>query len=276
MADNVTGGYNRPIPQQAMRTIETQLMQHIDTQRKRKEEEEELLQLDPWDITLRYKQNSNPSDDITNCNDRFYSFDLNNSTSDVQQVMPAANYPRPPGTAIRQRSSSKTQDYSHVAMSDGVGLQQLSLFESPSQSPRTQRQIHNNIVPTGKPLVNTEHDACHYSLVLSGLTIALLETNPIHTYSTDQFTAGSGSEFTTGSGSGNLMNDSELFESVHSHFSNDSLSSNFEYCSIDEGGLDPGKYFVSVQDILHGRVGKHDIERHQEQLGRVLPADHLL
>ena len=48
-------GHNRPIPQQAMKNIETQLQQHIDREQRRKREREETLKQDPWQLPVDQK-----------------------------------------------------------------------------------------------------------------------------------------------------------------------------------------------------------------------------
>lgn len=229
-----------------MRTIETQLVQHIESQKKLRQAEIEQQQLDPWDISSRKKQSlpPPPTDEV------FYSFDLN---SDYQNGLPTKS--RSGGTIFSQHQLRSAQLSSRVQLGEGVGLQQLSPSLSPSTSPQNMRRAQN------KPKTdnNLEDELCRYTLILSGVTLVLLEANPIHTYS--QL-------------SGRALQESDVFSSVQSQFS--TSSSSLEYCSMDEGGLDPVKYFESVHDILCGRVTRYDVMKHQEQLGRVLPTDHLL
>lgn len=229
-AGGTAPGQNRPIPHQAMRTIETQLVAHMETQRKLKQIERENQQLDPWEIN---KKLSTHCVSTATSNDVFYSFDLNSDDTSTT-----------PGATIYDQHELRSPLLTNVPFSDGVGLQQLS-------SPKGFR--HN------QPKHN-EGELIHYSLVIGGVTLTLLETNPIHTYHTTS--------------NKTSLQDSELFSSVRSHLSHEEEEE--EYCSMDQGGLDPIKYFESVSDILHGRVSKSDIMRHHEHLGRVLPADHLL
>ena len=48
------------------------------------------------------------------------------------------------------------------------------------------------------------------------------------------------------------------------------------YSSLDEGGLDPHKYFRGMAGILTGGVNRNILRENQEELGQLLPSDHLL
>ena len=45
---------------------------------------------------------------------------------------------------------------------------------------------------------------------------------------------------------------------------------------MDEGGLDPVKYFDTVAALLEEGVSRKVLQRKQEELSQVLPSDHLL
>jgi hypothetical protein len=45
---------------------------------------------------------------------------------------------------------------------------------------------------------------------------------------------------------------------------------------VDEGGLDPMKYFETVSALLEGGVNRKVLQNKQEELSQVLPNDHLL
>lgn len=264
-------GRSRPIPQQAMRTIETQLMHHIDSQRKKKIAEEELLQRDPWDISARSKLSSMSESVHSTHNEAFYSFDLDSTSVDDQSSMSVPKSKFSQTTTSQPRIIHKHKSVlPHVHLGDGVGLQQLS---PPSSSPQNSRRHWNRQNRAHTSLSFSEHDVCRYALTLSGVTVTLLEANPIHTY--PQHANNLQDSFPV-SMQGSETHSTDSFASVHTHPSTDSLSSSLEYCSLDEGGLDPGKYFDSMVDLLHGRIGRQEIKNCQDQLGRVLPADHLL
>ena len=284
----VATGYNRPIPQQAMRRIETQLVEHMETQRKLRQAERERQQLDPWDHISNQNSKASPTT-LTPSNDEvFYSFDLNSDEHDSANRMKA----RPGGTSfasgggiINQRQIITRQPLEdQFQLGGGVGLQQLSGLSSspsPSSSPHNGRRGGTKREEMG----GRGDELCHYTLVLSGITVALLEANPIHTYSRSSShdrIGGGGGRGGGGGGGGEgslLMQESDMFMSAQSHVGtsvSSPLSGSEEYRSLDEGGLDPVKYFESVWDILNGRVNRQSVGRHQEQLGRVLPTDHLL
>ena len=268
----LASGFNRPIPQQAMRTIETQLAEHMETQKKLRQAERERQQLDPWDhMSTLNKESPTTSDEV------FYSFDLNSEEQDTTTRTTRGAGPFGGGGGggrVFNQQTIKTRQplMNQFQLGGGVGLQQLSgvspLTLSPSSSPLNNRRGGSR--RKGEELAGGGGgDLCRYTLVFSGLTLALLEANPVHTYSSSSRAKGESSL---------LMQDSEMFQSAQSHVgtSPPSSLSTEEYRSLDEGGLDPVKYFESVWDILHGRVNKYNVGRYQEQLGRVLPTDHLL
>jgi len=89
-----------------------------------------------------------------------------------------------------------------------------------------------------------------YSLTLNGATIALLEANPAHTYTTKL--------------------------SKQSSLSSLDRQTESPPTSMDEGGLDPVWYFELVAEWLSEGVHWHSYQQYQKQLAQFLPADHLL
>ena len=134
-----------------------------------------------------------------------------------------------------------SHELSDIELSKGVGLQQFSL--SPSASP-SQLKRQRPSVGGGE----SELEVCRYSLTVGGVTCVLLEANPVHTHST----------------------------ASHPDSQPASLGSSTEYCSLDESGLDPVKYFSAVGEVLKGGVNRAALQANQEELGQILPADHLL
>ena len=235
-----TPGHSRPIPKQDMKTIEAQLVNHIDVQRKKKMAEEELLQLDPWDISARKKLNDMSESSYSTGSEMFYSFDLLNQGAEKSDHSPK-------GVA------SRVSDFH----SDGRGV---GLEQPPSS------RLHPPT--TNKPSsCSVADDVCVYSFAFGGFTCAVLENRPVHTHITRS----------NGRVSGGSDNTSETdsYSSAKADADPNSLCSS-ELCSLDEGGLDPFKYFDCVKDILKGRVGRREIKSCENKLGQVLPADHLL
>ena len=83
----------------------------------------------------------------------------------------------------------------------------------------------------------------------------MLEADPVYTYTTPGLTrrtAGSPASGTEG-------------DSIYGRYS-----------SVDEGGLDPMRYFESMAVLLKAGVNRRVLQSTQEELAQVLPADHLL
>ena len=252
----VNPGYNRPIPQQDMKTIEKQLVHHIDFERNKKKVEEEILQLDPWDISSRKLM----SDSVqSNSSDLFYSFDLNTTDESSRGLEP----PHPPSGRLTKGAKCRNNpDMANIQLGDGVGLQQLSPSSSPFSPIKGVHRSRSSFAhaPQTQTVISNEEVVCKYSCSLSGLTCAILESNPVHTYMNNP--------------TGKSYDKQET--KTGSNTDPDSLSSSPEYCSLDEGGLNPYKYFDCVENILKGRVGRREVQSCRDQLGKVLPADHLL
>ena len=144
-----------------------------------------------------------------------------------------------------------SQELSDIELTKGVGLQQFSLTNlhggaSPSASPSQVRRQRSSVGGGGN---ENDLDICRYSLTVGGVTCVLLEANPVHTHSSTV-----------------SRPDSQPT----------SLGSSTEYCSLDESGLDPVKYFSAVGEVLKGGVNRAALQANQEELGQILPADHLL
>ncbi len=233
-----TPGLSRPIPEHDMRTIETQLINHIDVQRKKKMAEEELLQLDPWDITARRTEST-----FNNKSEMFYSFDLQNQeppdhhTSMGVAISNGERLAHPPTSRLRPTHN------------DGVTNTDQSVHPSPSSN------VHS-----------VTDEVCIYSMTCGGLTCAILENTPVHTHITRS----------TGGKMSPSDSETDSYSSAKADTDSGSLGSVPELCSLDEGGLDPFKYFDCVKDILNGRVGRREVKNCEKMLGQVLPADHIL
>ena len=107
-----------------------------------------------------------------------------------------------------------------------------------------------------------EHDICRYSFTISGITLALLEADPMHTHSTPAAQHSSPPTF---------LRKSPSPPSQSSH-----RNSGGGLSSVDEGGLDPMKYFETVSVLLEEGINRKVLQNKQEELSQVLPNDHLL
>ena len=106
-----------------------------------------------------------------------------------------------------------------------------------------------------------EHDVCKYSFTVSGITLALLEVDPMHTHCAPA----------AQSSSPPVQRKSPSPTSQSSP-----KSSNASLSSVDEGGLDPMKYFETVSVLLEEGINRKVLQNKQEELSQVLPNDHLL
>ena len=229
-----------------MRTIETQLIDHIDVQRKKKMAEEELLQLDPWDITARNNSNGLTESTYSNRSEMFYSFDLHNQELDDRSSKGVATNN---GDNLVHSPLSRLHPTPHDLSKDQL------------VNPLSSTKVHSN--PHG-----LADEVCIYSLTCGGLTCAILENTPVHTHNTR-----SNGDKVSPSDNGS---EADSYSSAKADVDAGSLGSTSELCSLDEGGLDPFKYFDCVKDILKGRVGRKEIKNCEKILGQVLPADHIL
>ena len=250
-------GHNRPIHQRDMRTIETQLMHHINAQRKKKKEEEELLQLDPWDISARKKLNNMSESVYSTGSDMFYSFNLREGEEGDGQD----------SVQVSHTSRGVTSRYSDIHMGEGVGLEQLVSPPQTQHQSRLQDSLnHAKAQSTVNNQNSTNEDTCTYSITIGGITVAILESKPVHTHVGKTSNRATGESDASGS-------ETDSYSSAKADAEFSAVES---LCSLDGGGLDPFKYFDSIKDILRGRVCRKEIRNCEKQIGQVLPADHLL
>lgn len=258
-------GQNRPIPGSEMGRLESQLQHHVKEQRQKRQQREELLRADPWENSLR----GDLLESAYSSTDEFFQLDLNTSYSGHAEESSLEDS----FVSAKSRSGSIGTTHIHgrcvasemqnIPFHAGAGLQQLS--QSPpfpkSHSPLLQRvRSTSNTAASSvrsRRQSDSQHDVCKYTLTVSGITVALLETDPTYIYSTP--------------GVQRAWSSSSLGSSAGS----DGGSSG-QYCSLDEGGLDPMKYFEGVASCLKGGVNRRVVQGSEERLGQILPADHLL
>lgn len=265
---------SRPISHGDRTTIESQLARHQRQEQHQAKttplgpgKRQDLLDADPWENSIPHttpvKQPSTPSA----APDDFYSLDLESSLSSSavsertgmedsfasatsRLLRPVRGVELGARGSVHRRRLEGDDDLDVVIdLHGGVGLQQLSQSPAPlkpqrspaSPSPRSSPFLpHKPSTHQPKP---GPHPSCKCTLTLSGLTVALLEADPSHTYTSCQpgHSMGSGGE-----------------------------------ASMDEGGLDPVKYFELVSEQLKDGVNRHQLALHQEQLAQILPVDHLM
>ena len=199
--------------------------------------EDELLQLDPWDISARKRVNI-MTESVGS--EMFYSFDLQKHGDDEEEMNSSRS---PKGGALDNGR------YGEGAGLEGQATPRLHPPHRDSHFTPTTRQGSSAI------------DVCIYSVTLGGLTCAILENKPVHTH----VTRSNGRESEASS-------ETDSYSSARA----DSYSNSPELCSLDEGGLDPFKYFDCVMDIVSGNVGQREMKNCESKLGQVLPADHIL
>lgn len=259
-------------------------------------QKEELFQADPWENSL---QNGSMGESTYSSPDEFFSLDLNSSYTAAAMEKSAnmedslvsttsrfggggsSNLPQADTSHIHERCVSSNME--SIPLHEGEGLQQLS--ESPSlakklpATPPMQRSPPMQRPRSGGSNASTasnysrssgtrsrrhsesQQDLCKYTLTVSGVTVALLEANPLYTYTTP----GLPQEHSTSSTSPNSSIGSSVGSGCYGRYS-----------SVDEGGLDPMKYFETTAELLREGVNKVVLKSAQEKLARVLPNDHLL
>ena len=282
----------------------------------RLQKKQDLFDADPYDNSLtRHDQRiTNMTESMNSTADEFYSLDLGNSygasvatnmshsvqmedsfistTSQLSSQDISRPSTRQDGRHIHGRCVFGG-DVENVSFHDGAGLAQLSqsppygLKQSspyrtgngggvlPRTSPPMKRTRNNSSGSSShsgsrygshsgsnlyKHCSDTQHDICKYSITFSGITCALLETDPVYTYSS--------------SNSPGL--NSTLQGSSSPHLSSHRAREASGYSSMDEGGLDPLRYFEAVSDLLRDGVNRRVLQSRQEELSQVLPNDHLL
>ncbi len=303
-------GQSRPIPHAERSALESQLAQHQQLERQAKshqhKKQRDLLTSDPWDDPVSTHKNSKTTTDRfapmteSGNNEKFYSLDLNSSYSSSmadsmnesflsncntpahQHLDHPNDVPNPlktVGEGQRGRLGGKGILHRHglegddgVRFHEGVGLQQLSSgasevgcdpFAPPKAAPPVQKNSplkpHSSFLSKNEDPHSSSHrhyapsrsgSTSKYSLTLNGVTLALLEANPAHTYSTRL--------------------------SDHSSLSSLDKGTESPPTSMDQGGLDPVRYFELVSQWLSEGINWHNYQQHQKQLAQFLPADHLL
>ncbi len=250
---SVGPGLSRPIPRTDMRTIESQLARHqlteqtVSAQRKARED---LLRADPWTHTLSTPRGLNES--TTTSQDEFQTLDLNSSFT---------------GSTMTQSLglddsfvSTDSKSTAHVAGRYGAS----PLLTPSGASAGKQQALLSRVRILGVPVRSgfrtegrvatdtyvhdSEDDMCRYTLSLGGVTVALLESRPAYMYPT-----------TTSVDESDGCGSSEGCAS-----------------SMDEGGLDPGRYLQAVCSLLADGVNRRELDRKGEELAQALPSDHLL
>ncbi len=263
-----TPGLNRPITHGDRTTIESQLARH--QQHKAKEilhERRDLLDADPWENSLsnaRQPQHNVMTDSIMSA-EQFYSLDLTSSLSSsavsgatdtsFSSTSTSSALPPPRGEGgaepTPRRGTVHTRylyEEDMIPFHDGVGLQQLSQTPPPQHPPpRVSKQPPPS--SSSSPSFPSGFPSCKYSITLSGVTVALMEADPSHTYTTRL----------PGNG-----------EASPPEYGGTPPS------SLDEGGLDPVKYFDAVSYLLKDGINHQQLEMKQKELAQILPLDHLL
>ena len=267
--EKLSAGQSRPIPKSDMKTIESQLAQHqLREQRVRAklQQREDLFHADPWNHTLATPHSLTDSTHSTS--DEFFSLDMRSSSAMIESVSLEDSYlstdsklstaTPPPGVRVR----SGGVDTRGIPLHAGVGLQQLSQNTGPSRPDRgqrssTKRQRADSGTSESTPRAANQSDVCKYSVTVGGITVALLETQPVYMYTTPGVSA-------------------SLWATRPSSGEGSPVGETSRYSSVDEGGLDPMKYFESVCELLVDGVNREELRSKEEELAQVLPNDHLL
>lgn len=272
--EKLTPGQSRPIPREDRSTIESQLARHQQREHKAKaklQERQDLLDADPWDNSITQTsalKSAGRSDLMTESiystsTDHFYSLDLNNTSltssaisgtlqdsflstaSRLTEHQPQMRMEPGKGGTVHRRCLDEGNIKEAISLHEGVGLQQLSQsppFQQQQLPPKSSKQ--HCLPPSSSSSSNQKFlPTCKYNLTLSGVTVALLEANPSHTYTT------------------------KLTETTNP---------TTPPSSVDEGGLDPVRYFELVSQILKDGINSHQLELWQKELAQSLPTDHLL
>ncbi len=287
------------------RVLEPQLTRHVREEREKKQAREALLHADPWDTSLRQfsmAESTHSSGDEffsldlassysgghsgnRNARSRGYSreaFDEDGSTTIQSEESFVSTKPRaPPSTYGHILSRSPDSTLESIPLHEGFGLQQLSA--SPSKQPGAASSRRAAALPCSPPslrarsssscnsiasssastlrgredahshVTDYQQDVCRYTLTISGITITLLESDYNYTYTSPAMPRQSSTSSLGACSSGS-----------------NGLS------SLDEGGLDPVKYFDSMSVILRTGVNRKAVQMAREGLEQVLPTDHLL
>ena len=306
--EKFSSGQSRPIPPVDRSAMESQLTQHQQHERQTKTQQyprqHELLTADPWlNQNANHRPHRSQGDPFTTAmsesasSEQFYSLDL---TSSFASSAMSASMEAPLGSMSREGGQTHHQHQQELLQPDGrkvgvwqggivhrlnrrgeedirlhegVGLQQLS--SSPSHAkcdpflppysahPTPRATDHTPSSPSGNmwsrspPLpTSARHQQLKsqtffkFSLTLNGVTMALLEADPAHTYTTRL--------------------------SEQTAYSSNKVFTVAPPTCVDEGGLDPVRYFELVTELMAEGVNWHQYQAHQKQLAQILPVNHLL
>ena len=119
-----------------------------------------------------------------------------------------------------------------------------------------------------KQHMDSHYEVCKYSFTISGITLALLEADPMHVHSKPA----TNNNVTTTTTS---ESPPPFVKRSSPPLSQSSLNSH-GLSSVDEGGLDPLKYFDTAAMLLEEGINRKVFQVKQEELSQVLPNDHLL
>ena len=288
-------GLNRPIPGQDMHKIESQLRSHFREEKKRKELRRDLLRADPYENSMQGVHSrmtgSGSSSDLFYSLDLHDSFMADRAMeasttglSSMSDSFVSTNHPTltsDPRTHMYAMTSGTSLD--DVSLGEGSGLEQLldtspvhrtgmkkSERSSGRKSPLSQHtwagSPHSSktgvsratSTGTGTAKVRSGHsqqDLCKYSLLLSGVTLAILEANPTYTH---------------------LQSSEKPAPDPVTHHHQQSQASQ-PPCSMDNCvGLDPISYFEAMAELLRSGINRKEIQACQSDLAQILPRDHLL
>ena len=283
--EQVSTGGNRPIPKGDMHDIETQLRHHVHEERRREEHRGDLLRADPYQQRGSRGGRGGShfggmTDSTVTSADMFYSLNLHDSFSETlshrgnqslessvytetasstmgdSYVSSAHSHRRSPESVYRRCEPYTTEDDNSTALdsiplSGGCGLEQL-VTPTHSRRRKSSGSTPGDLMGGGgrgggggKRGRITQQDVCKYSLTLSGVTVAILQANPVYTHPTDK----------------------------HRHQSEKTTNGP---SSLDGSGLDPLCYLSEVSEVLKCGVNRREVQRQQEGLAQALPLDHLL
>ena len=298
-------GLNRPIPGKDMQNIESQLRRHFREERKQKEKRADLLRADPYANSMQ-GHSSGMMDSATSSSEVFYTLNLHDSfsqsgspdggglleqsTSNMDDSFASSTHGHhAPSSSSSARIHTASSGLESIPLHGGCGLQQLSQSPSSSGESGGRWDVGGGVAKsppfhrtwsgsgsvsgarTGARMGAPQQDTCKYQLTLSGVTVAILESNPVHTHLPSQRTDG-----TSGDRGGTDDHPSTTPPSSPSSSPSSSSSSSAHHSSLDGSGLDPVSYLDTVARLLRNGINHREIQGHQDTLAQVLPQDHLL
>ena len=192
-------GVNRPIPKTDMRKIKTQLQSQRQQEQLRAKQREERWQADPWermetDTTTSAALSSGGcgggvsgqmmESASSSATEEFFSLDLNSSLLSSSSLgEPSGGGFSPAAPSVVERSPLIIQDQQEGRAARPVpslaaasirhgGLHGTSTLAAALPPP-----------PPPPPPPSSSEELCRFSASLSGLTLVLLQTDPVHTHS---------------------------------------------------------------------------------------------